>query len=72
MPKTVNVLKIAFPFILSLISIWVIRVPLVYLIVFILKLSIVYVWMGIVIQWLFEGTVMFYLFKCKSRKWHQD
>ena len=53
------------PFIISLISSWIIRLPLMFYFIYIIKLSVVYVWWVTTIQWIFEGVVMFILFKRK-------
>lgn len=55
------------PFIVSLISSWIIRVPLMYCLIFILKASVVYVWWITALQWSFDGTLMFLLFKKKFK-----
>lgn len=57
------------PFIISMISNWVIRVPLIYIVIFVLNLNIVYVWIVLVIQWGFEGLTLLYIFHRKSKKW---
>ena len=59
------------PFIISLISSWIIRVPLIYCSVFILKLDVVYIWVITAIQWSFECIVLTYVFNRKSRNWHK-
>lgn len=51
------------PFIVSLISSWVIRLPLMFYFVYILKTSVVYVWWITGIQWIIDGAIMFILFK---------
>jgi putative MATE family efflux protein len=53
------------PFVISLISSWVIRLPLMFYLIYILKVSVVYVWWITAIQWIFEGIIMFILFKHK-------
>lgn len=53
------------PFIISLISSWVIRLPLMFYFVYELKTSVVTVWWITTIQWIFEGIVIFILFKRK-------
>lgn len=57
------------PFIVSLISSWVIRIPLMYYVIYILNLNVVYVWLVTAIQWGFEGILILYLFNIKSKKW---
>lgn len=51
------------PFIISLISSWCIRLPLMVYIIYVLKLSVVWVWVITSLQWLFDGTLIFILFK---------
>lgn len=53
------------PFIISLISSWAIRLPLMFYLISLLKVSVVYVWWITAIQWIFEGIIMFILFKHK-------
>lgn len=60
------------PFVFALISSWVIRVPLMYYVVFILKLGVVYVWVVTTIQFLFEGMMLLYMFNRKSRRWEEN
>ncbi|MCY6484897.1 MATE family efflux transporter [Clostridium aestuarii] len=55
------------PFIVSLISSWVIRLPLIYYLIYILNLSVIYVWWITAIQWLFEGIVILILFRKKFK-----
>lgn len=55
------------PFKVSLISSWFIRIPLMFYFVYILKVSIVYVWWITTVQWIFEGVTMFILFKRKFK-----
>jgi putative MATE family efflux protein len=56
------------PFLVSLISSWAIRLPLMFYFIYILKLSIVYVWVITSVQWIFDGTLLFSLFKNKFKK----
>lgn len=51
------------PFKVSLMSGWLIRLPLMFYFIYILKLSVVYVWFITAIQWLFDGTLVFILFR---------
>lgn len=51
------------PFIISMISGWAIRLPLMFYFIYILKLSVVYVWIITTIQWVFDGLMIFILFK---------
>lgn len=57
------------PFIISVISSWVIRIPLMYYFLFGLKLQVHYVWLATGIQWTFDGIIMLYIFKIKKEKW---
>lgn len=59
------------PFTLALISSWGIRIPLMYVAIYILHLNVVYVWVITGIQWTFEGLAMYYVFKRKSRRWEE-
>jgi MATE family multidrug resistance protein len=59
------------PFIISLISSWIIRVPLIYCSVFILKLDVVYIWAITAIQWGFECVVLTHIFNRKSKEWYK-
>ncbi|MBC2399298.1 MATE family efflux transporter [Clostridium tetanomorphum] len=51
------------PFLVSFTSSWVIRFPLMIYFIYILKLPVTYVWWITTIQWVFDGSVMFILFK---------
>lgn len=55
------------PFKVSLISSWFIRIPLMFYFVYILKVSVVYVWWITAVQWIFEGVTMFIMFKRKFK-----
>ncbi|EYE87975.1 multidrug transporter MatE [Fervidicella metallireducens AeB] len=57
------------PFIVSLISNWCIRIPLMYYVIFVMKLSVSFVWFITGIQWCFEGIILILLFKRKSSRW---
>lgn len=57
------------PFIVAVISNWVIRIPLMYYLVYIVELGVAYVWGAMVIQWIFEGLTMLYIFHRKTRHW---
>lgn len=59
------------PFTLALVSSWLIRVPLMYTAIYVLHLNVVYVWVVTAIQWTFEGTAMYYMFKRKSSRWEE-
>jgi len=56
------------PFMVSLISSWIIRFPLLLIFIYKLNLSVIYVWWITAIQWSFEGIVIFILFKRKFKK----
>ncbi|MGI1691438.1 MATE family efflux transporter [Thermoanaerobacter uzonensis] len=56
------------PFIISTISSWFIRLPLMYVVIYILKLGVVYVWFVTAIQWAFEGTTMYLYFRKEINK----
>jgi putative MATE family efflux protein len=56
------------PFIVSTISSWFIRLPLMYIVIYILKWGVVAVWFVTAIQWTFEGTTMYLLFRREINK----
>ncbi|WP_410506393.1 MATE family efflux transporter [Haloimpatiens sp. FM7315] len=56
------------PFKVSFISSWLIRLPLMYIIIYVLKLSVIYVWWVTAVQWIFEGIVLTLLFRHKFKK----
>jgi multidrug resistance protein, MATE family len=56
------------PFTVSFISSWLIRLPLMFYFVYILKASVVYVWWITAIQWLFDGIFIMILFKKRFRR----
>ncbi len=56
------------PFIVSLISSWLIRLPLMYYIVYVLKLPVTYVWWVTAVQWTFDGILIIILFRRKFNK----
>lgn len=56
------------PFIVSLISSWVIRLPLMYYFIYILRLSVVYVWLITAVQWAFDAILIFILFRKYFKK----
>ncbi|MEG1416172.1 MAG: MATE family efflux transporter [Clostridium sp.] len=57
------------PFYIALVSNWLIRLPLMYVVIFVLELDVVTVWIITAIQWIFEGIVITYLFKKKTKHW---
>jgi len=56
------------PFIISTISSWLIRLPLMYVVIYILKWGVVAVWFVTALQWSFEGTAMYLFFKREINK----
>ncbi|KOA18951.1 multidrug resistance protein NorM [Clostridium homopropionicum DSM 5847] len=60
------------PFIISLISSWGIRLPLMFLFIYILKVSVIYVWWITSIQWIFEGILMIILFNKKFKSFEKS
>lgn len=56
------------PFLVSLFSSWVIRLPLMFYFVYILKTSVVNVWWITTIQWSIDGLLIFVLFKKRFSK----
>ncbi|NFF61430.1 MATE family efflux transporter [Clostridium botulinum] len=56
------------PFIVSFISSWLIRIPLMFYFVYILKTSVVYVWWITGIQWILDSLIMFILFEKSFKK----
>lgn len=55
------------PFLISFITSWFIRLPLMYYFIFHLRLSVVYVWWITNIQWCLDGLLMFLMFEKKFR-----
>lgn len=53
------------PFTISVISSWFFRLPIMLYFIYILKLSVVYVWVITAIQWSFDGLLTWYLYKKK-------
>ncbi|MGB9679378.1 MAG: MATE family efflux transporter [Minisyncoccia bacterium] len=51
------------PFLISAISSWLIRIPLMYTVIYVLKLGVVAVWFVTSLQWLFESITMYIYFK---------
>lgn len=56
------------PFKVSMISSWLIRMPLMFIFIHIMRLSVMYVWIITSIQWIFDGTLIFILFRKKFKK----
>ncbi|MDF2879766.1 MAG: efflux family protein [Clostridiaceae bacterium] len=57
------------PFFISLISSWLIRLPLIYYFISIRRFSVVYVWWVTVIQWAFDAVLAVIFFKIKIIKY---
>lgn len=57
------------PFYISLISSWIIRLPLIYYFISIKKFSVTYVWWVTVIQWAFDAIMAVIFFKIKIIKY---
>lgn len=55
------------PFIISLATSWIIRLPLIFYFIYILKASIIYVWWVTVLQWGIDAILMFMCFERKVR-----
>ncbi|KYO67846.1 MATE family efflux transporter [Thermovenabulum gondwanense] len=51
------------PFSVVLISTWLIRLPLIFLVIFVFKKGLEYVWISTVVQYFFEALLMYALFK---------
>lgn len=51
------------PFKVSVISSWIVRLPLMFIVIYVLKLSVVYVWVITTIQWIIDGSIIFILFR---------
>ncbi len=51
------------PFIASLISSWMIRLPLMYYFIYIHHFSVIYVWWITAVQWIFDGAMIYYVFR---------
>lgn len=56
------------PFKVALFTSWAIRLPLMFLAIFVLKLSVVSVWVITSIQWVIDGTLLYVLFKRNFKK----
>lgn len=56
------------PFKVALFSSWIIRLPLMFIIIYVLKLSVIFVWIITGIQWMIDGTLIFLLYKKKFSK----
>lgn len=56
------------PFIVSFISSWIVRLPLMYYVIYILKLPVTYIWWVTSIQWAFDGILITILFRKKFKR----
>lgn len=56
------------PFAISMFSNWIIRLPLMYYFIYVIKLSVVYAWWITTLQWVVDGLLVFLLFKIRSKK----
>ncbi|ERI94293.1 MATE efflux family protein [Clostridiales bacterium oral taxon 876 str. F0540] len=56
------------PFAVSLISSWLIRLPLMYYFIYIVKISVIYVWWITTLQWFIDGMLLMVLFKRRFKK----
>lgn len=59
------------PFLVSLVSSWCIRIPLIIYIIFNLKMPVTYVWWITALQWAFECIVLLILFNKGLRKYYK-
>jgi len=57
------------PFIVSLISCWGIRIPLMVYLIYFLKMSVIFVWWITAFQWFFEAVVLLILFNKSLKKY---
>jgi len=57
------------PFLVSLVSCWGIRIPLMVLLIYFLKMSVIYVWWITALQWIFEAVVLLILFNRSLKKY---
>jgi len=57
------------PFLVSLVSGWCIRVPLVYFAIFRLGLPVTYIWWITAVQWIFEASALMLLFSRSIKKY---
>lgn len=58
------------PFLIALCTNWLIRVPLMYCVVYVWQLSVPYVWLVTGVQWIIEGLLVFTFFYRTSKQWH--
>jgi multidrug resistance protein, MATE family len=56
------------PFFVSFISSWLIRLPLMLYFIYYLRVPVIYVWVITTIQWIFDGTLLFILFRRRFNK----
>ncbi|GIM29019.1 MATE family efflux transporter [Clostridium polyendosporum] len=55
------------PLKVSIFTSWIIRVPLMFVIIYLLKLSVIYVWIITSIQWIIDGILIFIIFRRKHK-----
>lgn len=56
------------PFTVSVISSWLIRLPLMYYFIYIVKISVIYVWWITTLQWFIDGMLLMILFKKRFKR----
>lgn len=57
------------PFKVALFSSWIIRLPLMFIVIYTLKLSVVYVWIITTLQWIIDGSLVYLLYRKKFKKY---
>lgn len=55
------------PFLVSFFTSWLIRLPLMFYFIYLLKLPVVYVWIVTTVQWCIDGLLMFFMFEIRFR-----
>ena len=56
------------PFKVSIISSWIIRLPLMYIVIYKLHLNVIWVWVVTSVQWIFDGSIIYYFYKKNLNK----
>lgn len=56
------------PFKVSIISSWIIRLPLMYIVIYKLHLNVAWVWVVTSVQWIFDGSIIYYFYKKNLNK----
>ncbi|WP_443659807.1 MATE family efflux transporter [Clostridium algidicarnis] len=56
------------PFKVSIISSWIIRLPLMYIVIYKLHLNVTWVWVVTSVQWIFDGSIIYYFYKKNLNK----